>query len=271
MKDDTLCEPEHCDTSINHYSGNKNEIYIYRRNYVICKIPRNENKIIYKRLSSINNDELLIFLLNIPFGYKNIFEKDLICFHGASFQYKNNAIMLSGFSGAGKSTMLYEMLKNGCSMISEDVCKVSLQKKQHLISNSFPVLKIEKDCKDDRFIEYKIHNNTDNRNRKFYKINNISISNISMNRLTDIVLLKEGKKFKVNDVNHSKKFVKLLPHIFKIPISESLSPIFKDDQIMENIFNNLSKILNNVNIYEVEKNNNEKSEYNAKMILDLIK
>ena len=260
------------DEKINQYSANKDNIFLFRSDYIVCKISRNEKKINYKRLSSITNDELLIFILNIPFGYLSIFEKDSLCFHGASFLHNNDAVILSGFSGSGKSTLLYEMLKNGLKMISEDVCKIYFHNKKYLVSTSFPVLKINKNCMNDEFIDYKIdHRIKDNRKRSFYKINELNNPKVNLNELSKIILLKEGNSFKVNNIKDSEKFIKLLPHIFKIPVSGNLVPVFKDDILMENIFNKLAELLNNVDIFEVEKNNIKQSDYNGKLILDFIK
>lgn len=56
-----------------------------------------------------------------------LYQREIICIHGAAVVWKNKAIIISGVSGAGKSTISTEFRKRGCMFLADDTVAITME------------------------------------------------------------------------------------------------------------------------------------------------
>lgn len=95
-----------------------------------------------------------IFLLASVIG-RILKEKELICFQGGSFIYKNKAFLILGPPGVGKSTALAGLMLKGLTIIADHFSCVSKHSNQWYIKLSNQRLKLWKDTIEKYSIEKK--------------------------------------------------------------------------------------------------------------------
>lgn len=70
------------------------------------------------------------------------FEKDMNVIHGSAVRYKDKTIVISGDSGAGKSTMASKLIREGAMLISDDQSIVYLEKDNAVLLPGYPAQKL---------------------------------------------------------------------------------------------------------------------------------
>ncbi|PLX01296.1 MAG: hypothetical protein C0594_13385 [Marinilabiliales bacterium] len=88
--------------------------------YYVC----NGNKITIEPFSGSDNKSIGIFLLGSCMGA--VFHQRLIVpLHASAVEINNQAILVSGKSGIGKSTIAFSLLQKGFPLIADDICAIS--------------------------------------------------------------------------------------------------------------------------------------------------
>ena len=72
-------------------------------------------------------------------------QRNRLGFHCSALSFKSQAFLISGFSGAGKSTTSISLIKQGCKYLSDDIAFTSADD-GYLIYPSFPLQKV---CKNE--------------------------------------------------------------------------------------------------------------------------
>lgn len=86
---------------------------------------RNGNEIIIEPAPNACPNDIRVFMLGSAFGAL-LHQRQMLVMHASTIHTPSGAVLFSGHSGAGKSTMLGEMLRRGYKMIVDDVCGVVL-------------------------------------------------------------------------------------------------------------------------------------------------
>ncbi len=109
--------------TINQMSSiNKDEMIIAHKNYGIFAF-RDGNKIGCKLLDSCNTERFTIFLNCFGMAHVMIQRRE-VAVHGSGIEYNGKGIIISGVSGAGKSSITEELLKRGCGFLTDDLIRV---------------------------------------------------------------------------------------------------------------------------------------------------
>jgi len=89
--------------------------------------------------------EVRLFLLGSAFGAL-IHQRGLLPFHGSSVKVDNSAIILSGLSGAGKSTIAAALNQKGFPLLSDDVSVISFTNDgEPIVYPGYPQMKLWSD------------------------------------------------------------------------------------------------------------------------------
>jgi hypothetical protein len=75
-----------------------------------------------------------------------MYQREMLSIHGAAVVYNGKAIIVSGASGAGKSTVSTEFRKRGCRFLADDVIAVTSEEGIIYANPSFPQQKLCKDA-----------------------------------------------------------------------------------------------------------------------------
>lgn len=77
-----------------------------------------------KLTTNTSNQDLRTFLLSSPMA-SILIQRNVLLFHGNALSKDGEAIICLGHSGIGKSTIAFSLMKNGWSILSDDIVAVS--------------------------------------------------------------------------------------------------------------------------------------------------
>ncbi|EDM37164.1 hypothetical protein PBAL39_05178 [Pedobacter sp. BAL39] len=83
-------------------------------------------------------------VLSFPFAALS-HQRGFLPIHGGAFVFQNEAVMLSGISGTGKSALLAKLNEDGYSILTDDISNVKVVDGEVLVYPSFPYLMLWKD------------------------------------------------------------------------------------------------------------------------------
>lgn len=90
-------------------------------------------------------ERIKAFLLGTAFGFLLI-ERQSIAIHGGCVASNDKAIILTGESGAGKSTIATALQKSGFSFVADDVSVISLETSKAYVQPAYPQQKLCRDA-----------------------------------------------------------------------------------------------------------------------------
>lgn len=102
---------------------------------------QNGAKITVEREETADEKHIRSLLLGSCLGYI-LFQRDIIAIHGAAVVRKEKAILISGGSGAGKSTISSEFLNRGCQFMADDTVAVASTGEKVYAYPSYPQQKL---------------------------------------------------------------------------------------------------------------------------------
>jgi len=115
------------------FVDNVADFYIHNKQYIDINI---------KKTATI--EEVKLFLLGSAFG-AIIYQKGKIPFHGSAVKINNKAAIISGVSGAGKSTTTLDLTMSNLPLITDDVSLISYTNNKAIIYPGFPRIKLWED------------------------------------------------------------------------------------------------------------------------------
>jgi GTPase SAR1 family protein len=173
-------------------------------------------------------------------------QKGIIPFHGSAFVKNGKAIIISGNSGAGKSSLLRYFLNQGFKAITDDVCALSVINGKVIITPSYPSSKIWADileCFDLKKDETtRVRPNIDK-----YKIelsDNFASQNYEVESIY-ILHSNNEEQFSINETTGFKKFQVLKRNLYRPKFPEAL----KKEKETFIILNKLAQQAKLFNIY----------------------
>ncbi|MDY9922934.1 hypothetical protein [Methanobacterium sp.] len=207
---------------------------------------------------SINNNEIIInpktglnlnFLKFLLFGHAFAILLHLrgrLVLHANAINMDNNAIVISGVSGIGKSTISFTFHQKGYKLLCDDVLSINIGKKCQTVYPSFPRIKLWPDVirnfEEDPGMIPKIHNKT---SKRFYNVSG-NFSDIEK-QIKTIYFIKETGNIKIEEINPQKAMMELIK-------SSYCFKLLNESELSENL-SQCSAIVNKVpvKILEVEK------------------
>ncbi len=244
------------------YQAKKNEFLLFVDN--ICKFYiLNGSKIIIEDVGNPSLSEIKLFLLGSAFGAL-IFQRGKIPFHGSTVLINNKAIIISGVSGAGKSTATAELVLQGYPIIADDVSLIDIVDNKvcvfpgfariKLWADTIKLLKISDNLEKIRPQLEKYSFPVDNYHNKETEISTVVIIKTKNTEGVIIKELKGVEKFKILNNNiYRKQFAKSL-------------------KVEQEQFKIVSQMSAKVKLYVLERPNSSNSVKEvANTILDVLK
>jgi len=192
---------------------------------------------IYPKECSHNNT-LIYNALHIPMGCL-FAQKNYLVFHGAIAEKHNKCFMFVGDPGAGKSSLLMHLIKNGWNFITEDIS--ILNDNNYRCFRSFPYIKLSKEIAEKNFdLLERTNIMNDSKGRSIYKLKKIAPENYG--NLHKIFFLDWGQKNRIYTPSESTQLRLLLNYL--IPSFQN-----KGSMMQTNIY---SKLLNLLDIYTAD-------------------
>jgi len=108
---------------------------------------KNGNEIIVSKKENVSNSEINLFLLGSAFGAV-LYQQKKVPFHGSTVIINNKAIIISGVSGAGKSTIVASLTNKNYPLLSDDVTVLKEKNGNIIAISGFPQVKLWQDSLD---------------------------------------------------------------------------------------------------------------------------
>ncbi|SFC34906.1 hypothetical protein [Butyrivibrio sp. YAB3001] len=102
---------------------------------------QNGNEIKYKRSEDHSFMETVTFILGYCFSII-LFQRNIMAIHCSVVSNDKGAILISGNSGAGKSTVTRNFLEKGYRFMADDVAAVTIANNKPLVYHTFPYQKL---------------------------------------------------------------------------------------------------------------------------------
>lgn len=211
----------------------------------------NGDKITIEEHKDANDDVIRAFILGTSFGFL-MEQRNIIAIHGATIQIDDNStIIVTGRSGAGKSSLTAGFRMNGYKFLSDDVSALNIEE-SILVNPSYPCQKICGDMMDKMGILKDDHKFIDE-NRDKYLVKDID-GFIDMPKELDaiyqIVPNENIDKCELMEVTGYDKITTILKNIYR----EEVFAKFGFDKIY---FKNVVKLANSIKVYKLYRPENE--------------
>jgi len=119
------------------YQATESALWLYVPNVARFLITHG-NQIIIDPVEGADEDSIRVFILGSCMGAVLI-QRDLFLLHGNAIKVGEHSVSFVGQSGTGKSTLAGAFFKQGYSILSDDICAVSVDGK---VVPSFPQIKL---------------------------------------------------------------------------------------------------------------------------------
>lgn len=123
----------------------KNDGMWFRIDEVADYLVEKGNKIIVNPLNGKQEKLLKTYLLGSAFGYYFALN-NIVAVHGSAVAWKDKGIIVTGDSGAGKSTITMGLLKEKYEFIADDVSVLSYNEKGIRVNLAYPQQKLCRDA-----------------------------------------------------------------------------------------------------------------------------
>lgn len=223
--------------------SSSNLIYLFWNDIGIFTITKNEIIINPKTGLDLNFLKFLLF----GYGFAILLHlKGRLVLHANAVEINNSAVVISGASGIGKSTISFAFHQKGYKLLCDDVLSIDIRKKCQKVYPSFPRIKLWPDVIQN-FDEYpgkipKIHNKT---SKRFFNVSE-NFSDIEK-KINTIYFIKVTGNIEIKEISPQRAIMELIK-------SSYCYKFFNEREVCGNLIQ-CSAIVNNVaiKILEVKK------------------
>jgi len=195
----------------------------------LLKIPNvatflveNGNKIIVQVDKQAEFREVELFFLGTAMSVV-LMQRGIVPFHGSAFQKDNKCIIISGHSGAGKSSLLRYFITEGYKVLTDDVCALSINQNKVILTPSYPSSKIWEDVMDKFDLEKRNSEQVRPNIRKYkYDLSDHFIESSLEVEAIYILNSKNVEAFDVDEVKGINKFKELQKNLYRPRFPEAM-------------------------------------------------
>ena len=142
--------PEEISTKMNEFNS-ESVALIHKRDALCFRIPDvgdylvEEASITVSPFMETTSQPIKTFLLGSAFGFCMVLRKKVVM-HGGAVEHNGKGIIVTGESGAGKSTVTNALRERGYLFIADDVCALEEDGEKMHISMAYPQQKLCRDA-----------------------------------------------------------------------------------------------------------------------------
>ena len=203
------------------------------------------NEIITMPLTDTKPDLMRVFLMGSVFGAL-LHQKGILALHGSAVTGKKGAILFTGRSSSGKSTLAAVLTEKGFPFITDDISALHHHKEGYYIHPGIPHMKLWKD------VINKLGINEDfNQVRpsieKYRRIVKQGFSHLPEKVNTIITLgAKNTNGIEIRELSGIEKFETLKENTYRYEFIPAM-------QISDQHFRSISELANTVNVFQVQR------------------
>ena len=195
---------------------------IFFRNQVGYFEARNGNEIFFEEYPDQSETEAKEFVMGNTMALL-FFERDMNVIHGSAVRFKDKTIIISGDSGAGKSTTASRLIKEGARLICDDQSIVYIDNGQAMLLPGYPSQKLCEDASERNNLNIEDLIKIDNQKNK-YAIPRMDEFFGEISRLDAIFFLSkhdDGKDVVLKEITGADKVEVLTINLFLRPFFEA--------------------------------------------------
>lgn len=181
----------------------------------VCDYLITRDVITIHPLTDVNSHDIKTFLLGSSFGLCAVLRQHVML-HGGATAIADKGVIITGESGAGKSTISNRLLEQGGQFIADDVCAVTLEGDTAHINMAYPQQKLCRDAAVARGYELKdlIYINEDRDKFAVRLKDNYLVDGASFNFLFELALT-DNDTTTVTKIDGGEKYKLLLRNIYR--------------------------------------------------------
>lgn len=195
---------------------------IFYRNQVGYFEARNGNEIFFEEYPDQDEAEAREFVMGNTMALL-FYERDMNVIHGSAVRYKEKTIIISGDSGAGKSTTASMLIRNGAKLISDDQSIVYLDDGKVMLLPGYPSQKLCTDAAERNDYQVDKLKKIDYQNNKYAipRMEQFFGEKSSVDLFIFLSLHEEGDELSCYSVKGADKVEALTQNLFLRPFFES--------------------------------------------------
>lgn len=223
----------------------KPDDFIFRMDHVgAFRVSRGE-EIVVEPLPEISMELMRVFLLGSVFGAL-LHQKGILALHGSAVVGKKGAVLITGRSSSGKSTLAAALAKKGFPFIADDISALHIYEGNYLIHPGIPQMKLWKDVINKLGIKDDL-NQLRPSVEKYRKIVKKGFSKHPEKVSTIITLsTKNTMGIEIREITGLEKFEALKENTYRYEFITAM-------QLSGQHFNSISELANNVEIFQVQR------------------
>lgn len=174
-------------------------------------------------------------------------QRGMTALHGSSVLLNDKAVIFLGEKGEGKSTMAGYFRKQGCSLISDDICAIDMGEGTPRIHSSFPQIKLWPDAME--YLQYKPEKYT--RVHPGFEKRNISLKSdfsYTSSNVAAVIVLATGPDITIERITGPQAIPVLIPHLMI-----NRFPEHQPETIVRTLFFQLVRLIKNSSVYQLTR------------------
>lgn len=227
--------------------------YIFKENYVLFRLDdiaifciKQGKKIAISPLKDYQKDIARMIVLGTCMG-AILLQKNILPLHGSAIAINGKAYAIVGDSGAGKSTLASTFIRNGYSILTDDLIAVSLNEGIPLVIPSYPQQKLWQETLSELGIPSGNLNSVYGRQTKYYVPLTTDFSTKPLPLCGILELLKTDQEdVTLVSTNRLEQLSILYNHTYRNLIISGLKKL-------DWHFKLSTSILNNINIFQLHR------------------
>ncbi|MFH1727759.1 MAG: hypothetical protein ABIA04_05005 [Pseudomonadota bacterium] len=124
-----------------YYQMAENEFLFFNESLGLKFYAKNGTEIIIDKDCMGDTDNVSLFLLGSVMG-ATLYMRNYLPLHASTILSSRGAVMFTGISGVGKSTIAYALYKRGYKVISDDIAPLKLENNKLFLYSSYPKMKL---------------------------------------------------------------------------------------------------------------------------------
>lgn len=221
--------------------------FVFRIENVAKYFIKNGSEIIVEPFDSANEDDVKIFTLGTSFGIL-INQRNNIAIHGGSILINKEAVILTGDTGAGKSTLTNAFRHNGYRFLCDDVSVLGNKKEGIFVMPAYPQQKLCRDAMDKMgYDTEKFKKIDDDRDKYCIPVHDSFEKNpCKLSAICEIELVERDKDVEVKEVLGQEKIFSVMRNIYRIELIRSTD-------MGKEYFNKCLSIAKNIRVFKVRR------------------
>ncbi|SKB63842.1 HPr Serine kinase C-terminal domain-containing protein [Lachnospiraceae bacterium] len=224
-------------------------------------------RIAYSLKEDCDPTNFYLTLMNFAFP-RIIIERANLTVHGSVLSYNDKSVLISGESGAGKSTMTTELINNGLGFMSDDVMRIGFNDKEEpVVYSSHPIRRLCRDTVEHYgFDPKKLKPVTlDERFKYFVDSSDVYEDRVLPTSVMFYLTINDGDKPEIREITGADKIMMLLNNFYR---SEDYVRFGTQPQMYKLI----SKMGAALRIYEISRPREGMTiKDRAQMVMDVLK